>query len=61
MQKIKILFYTFFVFDVFGGCVVGVCSNVVAGVLTAVVLLSLNVTGYVVILKIKKVGESGTK
>jgi len=61
MKKVKMFFYTLFALDILASCVVAVTANVLAGIVTAVVLLSLNITVYAIILKADKAGKRGAK
>lgn len=61
MKKVKMFFYTLFALDILASCVVAVTANVLAGIATAVVLLSLNITVYAIILKADKAGKHGAK
>jgi hypothetical protein len=57
MKKIKMFFHILFVLDILASCIVAVAASVLAGIATAVVLLSLNITVYVIILKAGKCGS----
>jgi hypothetical protein len=61
VKKLKIFFYTLFILDILAGCAVAIATSIFAGIITAVVLLSLNVTGYIVILKVGKVSKNGKR
>ncbi|MDR2399124.1 MAG: hypothetical protein LBD61_01590 [Endomicrobium sp.] len=61
MKKIKIFFYTLFILDILASIVVAFAANTTAGIATAVVLLSLNITVYAIIVKVDKAGRHGTK
>jgi hypothetical protein len=61
MKKIKIFFYTLFVLDILASIVVAFAAHITVGIATAVVLLLLNITIYVIILKLDKAERHGTK
>lgn len=61
MKKIKIFFCALFILDILASITVALTANITAGIATAIVLLSLNITVYVIILKADKVGRHGTK
>jgi uncharacterized oligopeptide transporter (OPT) family protein len=61
MRKIKILFYILFVLDVLAGFVVAALASLQAGIVTASVLLILNITVYAIIIKAYKAGNDGAK
>jgi hypothetical protein len=61
MKKVKIFFYILFILDILASCVVAVAASVLAGVTTAIVLLSINITVYAIILKADKAGKRGAK
>jgi hypothetical protein len=61
MKRIRIFFYTLFLLDVLASFVVTIVANIMAGVVTAIVLLFLNITVYAIILKAYKAGKNGTK
>jgi hypothetical protein len=61
MKKIKIFFYTLFILDILASIVMAFSVNITAGIATAVVLLLLNITVYVIILKADKARRHGTK
>ncbi|MDR0800063.1 MAG: hypothetical protein LBN01_00825 [Endomicrobium sp.] len=61
MKKIKIFFYILFALDIFAGCIVAEFVNLFAGIVTASVLLILNITVYAVILKVMKVGNNKSR
>jgi hypothetical protein len=61
MNRIKTFFYVLFTLDILASCVVAVLVTLLAGILTALVLLTLNVTVYAIILKAYKMGKNETK
>ncbi|MDR2437297.1 MAG: hypothetical protein LBD17_04435 [Endomicrobium sp.] len=61
MKRIKIFFYTLFSLDVLASFIIAIIANVMVGVVTAIVLLFLNITVYAIILKAYKAGKNGTK
>jgi hypothetical protein len=61
MKKIKMFFYTLFVLDILASCVVAFAASIPAGITTAIVLLSINITVYAIILKADKAGKRGSK
>ncbi|MCA6069702.1 MAG: hypothetical protein LE180_01045 [Endomicrobium sp.] len=61
MKKMKTFFYVLFALDVLASCVVAALVTLLAGIATAFVLLTLNISVYAIILKADKVGKNGTK
>jgi uncharacterized membrane protein len=61
MKKMKTFFYVLFALDVLASCVVAALATLLAGIVTAFVLLTLNISVYATILKADKVGKNGTK
>lgn len=61
MKKMKTFFYVLFALDVLASCVVAALATLLAGIVTAFVLLTLNISVYAIILKADKVGKNGTK
>ncbi|MDR1418536.1 MAG: hypothetical protein LBI80_05245 [Endomicrobium sp.] len=63
MKKFKIFFYILFSLDIFVGFIVWKFVSLLAGVITAFVLLFLNLTVYAIILKgykqLEKVKDNG--
>lgn len=52
IKQIKILFYTLFFIDILLGFFIGLFFSVWAGIITAIILLLLNIIGYIFVLKI---------
>ena len=61
LKRIKLLFYSLFALDIAAAFAVGVFFNLLAGIITGAVLLTLNITVYVIMLKISKIAEKGGK
>lgn len=59
IKTIKNLFYILFILDLAAGAAVGVFMYPAAGIITAVVLLALNITVYISMLKIFKISQKG--
>jgi hypothetical protein len=56
-KHIKIFFYILFVLDILAGLTAAQFFGILHGIIVSAVLLILNVTVYVIILKIQKVKE----
>lgn len=61
MKKIKTLFYCLFAADIAAGIAVSLIKNAAAGIITAAVLLVINISVYAVFLKMEKInGQTRT-
>ncbi len=57
VKTIKKLFYALFLLDILAGIAVGFILSAFAGIVTAAVLLVLNITVFIMLLKMSKITE----
>ncbi|MDR1926328.1 MAG: hypothetical protein LBQ13_01390 [Endomicrobium sp.] len=61
IRQIKLFFCILFASDILTGCIISYLVNLLTGVITASIILILNVIVYSIILKADKAGRNGAK